>query len=419
MKIALYVGGARAPVEIEEANAVDARFKREIENNIVYKVDLSCRQWKRESLDIIAQLLKSTSGSVCFLNLADVIAGLMTVEGLGVTELLASTFSESNLKELDLSDNAMGPRGLVRSEAFFTNSSLQHLYLSNCGLSSESMELLNDYFKKDNDRIFKSLTELVLDKNMIGENGAKTVGEFLPQLENLEFFSFNGCRPNTQGTKFLCDGLMELTREKKCFLRRIEMEDCTFGSGENGSDPIIPFCSAIAKCSQLQHLNINEGSLEVGGIRRLVSALKEARARLTHLCLGGTGEYGAEGAGVLVEYLHDVSSSLTYLNLDFNELGDDGVAVLVEAFSATRNVLEVLSLNGNEIESAGAKALVRTDFPNLKHLSLDDNIDIVKDHLKSKYGEIVVFGDDDDEEDELEPDSDMDTLLQQFATAKL
>lgn len=114
-----------------------------------------------------------------------------------------------------------------------------------------------------------------------------------------------------------------------------------------------------------------------------------------------------------------MSSSLTYLNLDFNELGDDGVAVLVEAFSATRNVLEVLSLNGNEIESAGAKALVRTDFPNLKHLSLDDNIDIVKDHLKSKYGEIVVFGDDDDEEDELEPDSDMDTLLQQFAAAKL
>ncbi|CAJ1930201.1 unnamed protein product [Cylindrotheca closterium] len=404
---------------MDEANIIDARFKREASEKTIYKVDLSCRQWKRESLDIIAPYLKSQSKSVRFVNLADVIAGLMTDEGLGVTQLLAETFESSDLFEIDLSDNAMGPRGLVRSEAFFANSSLQNLYLSNCGLSAESMNLLNDYFTRDNERMYKSLKELVLDKNMIGEAGARTVGEFLPRLENLEYFSFNGCRPNTEGTKFLCDGLMELTVKTNCVLRRIEMEDCTFGSGEEDTDPIISFCSAIAKCSRLQRLNINEGSLEIYGIKRLVSALKEAKARLTHLSLGGTGEYQAEGAAVLAEYLHDLSSSLIHLNLDFNELGDDGVAVLVEAFAASRNVLEVLSLNGNEIESVGAKALVRTDFPNLKRLSLDDNMDIAKDHLKSKYGPIAVFGDNDDEESEAEPDSDMDTLLLQFAAAKL
>lgn len=108
MKIVLYVGGNRAAVEIDEANAIDARFKREAEENTVYKVDLSCRQWKRESLDIIAPHLKSQSKSVRFVNLADVIAGLMTDEGLGVTELLAETFESSDLFEIDLSDNAMG-----------------------------------------------------------------------------------------------------------------------------------------------------------------------------------------------------------------------------------------------------------------------------------------------------------------------
>lgn len=311
MKIVLYVGGKRAAVEPDEAAAIDARFKREAEENTVYKVDLSCRQWKRESLDIIAPNLNSQSKSVRFVNLADVIAGLMTDEGLGVTQLLAETFDSSDLFEIDLSDNAMGeflvrgfvvvhtsddltnqpcripgPRGLVRSESFFSNSSLQRLYLSNCGLSAESMNLLNDYFNRDNGRIFKSLRELILDKNMIGEKGARIVGEFLPRLENLECFSFNGCRPKPQGTKFLCDGLMELTEKTQCVLRRIEMEDCTFGSGEEATDPIIPFCSAIEKCSQLQHLNINEGSLEVDGLKRLVSALKRGRVRLTHLSLG-------------------------------------------------------------------------------------------------------------------------------------
>lgn len=98
---------------------------------------------------------------------------------------------------------------------------------------------------------------------------------------------------------------------------------------------------------------------------------------------------------------------------------DDGVVVLVEAFSAARNVLEVLSLNGNGIEIVGAKALVRTDFPNLKRLSLDDNMDIARGHLKSKYGSIAIFGDDDEEEDEAKSDGDVDTLLLQLAAAKL
>lgn len=164
------------------------------------------------------------------------------------------------------------------------------------------MKLLNDYFTRDDDRIYKSLRELVLDKNMIGEAGAQTVGQFLPRLENLEYFSFNGCRPKTQGTKFLCDGLMELTKKTHCVLRRIEMEDCTFGSGKEDTDPIIPFCIAIGKCSRLQHLNINEGSLEIEGIRRLVSALKAARARLTHLSLGMYAEMAALNTPIVMEH---------------------------------------------------------------------------------------------------------------------
>jgi len=122
---------------------------------------------------------------------------------------------------------------------------------------------------------------------------------------------------------------------------------------------------------------------------------------------------------ILASYLHDVSSTLVYLNLDYGYLGDEGVAVLMQVFSASRNVIEFLSLNDNDIESVGAKALVRTSFPKLKHLSLEDNMEIEKAHLRSKYGSIVSFGSDDSEEEEAEADVDMDTLLQQFAAAKL
>jgi Ran GTPase-activating protein (RanGAP) involved in mRNA processing and transport len=108
MKINLFAGGPRCAVQPEEADSMVERFRRQSEGNTVYKVDLSCRQWKRESLDKLVPLLQSISKSVQFLNLADVIAGLMTDEGLGVTELLAQLFEKSNLLEIELSDNAMG-----------------------------------------------------------------------------------------------------------------------------------------------------------------------------------------------------------------------------------------------------------------------------------------------------------------------
>jgi Ran GTPase-activating protein (RanGAP) involved in mRNA processing and transport len=108
MKINLFAGGARCAVQPEEADSMLERFRRQSEGNTVYKVDLSCRQWKRESLDKLVPFLQNISESVQFLNLADVIAGLMTDEGLGVTELLAQLFEKSNLLEIELSDNAMG-----------------------------------------------------------------------------------------------------------------------------------------------------------------------------------------------------------------------------------------------------------------------------------------------------------------------
>ena len=285
-KIILFVGGKRIAVEPTEAESIVERFERESNGNSVHKVDLSCRQWRRESIDILAPFLIQHSESVQYVDLADVIAGLMTDEGLEVTERLSETFEKSNLIEIDLSDNAMGPRGLSRVDLLFANSSLQRLYLSNCGLSGESMEILNTYFSKDDERIANSLKDLVLDKNMIGVDGAHTVSEFLARCKGLEYFSYNGCRPTKKGTKFICQGLVGLTNDNIPALRRLDLEDCTFGTGENDTDAILPLSEALARCSQLRHLNITDGGLEVDGLRLLVEALTQSKAKLTHLYLG-------------------------------------------------------------------------------------------------------------------------------------
>jgi Ran GTPase-activating protein (RanGAP) involved in mRNA processing and transport len=192
---------------------------------------------------------------------------------------------------------------LERAQAFFANSSLRRLFLSNCGLSAEGMTMLNTYFMNDDGRVANTLRELVLDRNMVGADGAEIVGEFLPSLKNLEYFSFNGCRPKTEGTLFLSKGLMNLTKGSDHSLRRIDMEDCTFGEGEEDTDAIFPLCKAIARCSQLQSLNIADGALEISGIKLLVSALEEGGAKLTQLNLSKSL------ISLLLMLLHMIASS--------------------------------------------------------------------------------------------------------------
>jgi Ran GTPase-activating protein 1 len=284
MKINLYVGGKRSAVESAEAKNIVERFERESDGNEVCKIDMSCRSWKKEAIDELEPFLKKIAKPVRFVDLADIIAGRMTDEGLEVTKRLAKVFEASDLVEIELSDNAMGPRGLLRVESLFKNSNLERLYLSNCGLSAESMGILKEHFLADNGRIAKVLTELVLDKNMIGVDGAKLVGEFLPHCKKLEYFSYNGCRPIKEGTKHLCEGIDGLAKDCQPALRRIDMEDCTFGSGED--DAIFPFSEALKKCHQLRNLNMKDGDLELDGLELLIGALKTARVKLTHLYLG-------------------------------------------------------------------------------------------------------------------------------------
>ena len=277
-------------MEEDEAKTILARFEKQSNDKSVVKVDLSCRSWKKASLLIIKPLLEKVAKDVRFVDLADVIAGLMTDEGLGVTETLAKVFEGSDLAEIDLSDNAMGPRGLLRVESMFLNSHLERLYLSNCGLSAESMEMLKSFVLADDQRIAKSLKELVLDKNMIGVDGAKVVGEFLPECVNLEYLSYNGCRPIADGTKHLCDGILGLASNCEPSLVRLDMEDCTFGGDDEHA--IGPFSQALKKCRQLRYLNMKDGDLGCEGLQLLTEALAASKAKLTHLYLGKSSFVG-------------------------------------------------------------------------------------------------------------------------------
>jgi Ran GTPase-activating protein (RanGAP) involved in mRNA processing and transport len=402
MKVILRAGGERTMVQLEEAKAMVKRFQSFVDdndNNIVEGVDLSCRQWKQQSLDEIKDFLQGISGTVRYLVLDDVIAGLMTEEGLAVTQKLADIFVTSNLLEVSLNDNALGERGLGRVESLFLKSDLQRLYLSNCGLSHYSMIQLNNYLLADDHRVAKSLQELVLDKNMIGPEGAEVVASFLPHCVNLELFSYQGSRPLMAGSKHLGQGLLALaTTVDEPRIKHLDLNDCHFGDGM-GDDQggLVPLTKAIAKFKQLRYLDLKDSEIKVSGVTLLVEALKESKVRLTNLVLDGN-ELEEGGVDVLSAWLVSQVTSLKCLHLALNELGEEGVASVMAPFFASRNVLEDLSLDENLIDNSAADILLMTQLPCLKQLSLRDNSDIEEEkkiELLSKFGKnVVIFGDD-------------------------
>ena len=89
MMLQVFAGGKRAKVSPDEASQMVARWTRELENSDgVIKVDISCRSWAKDAFYVIKPFLLSVAKDVRYASFADIIAGLMTEEGLEVTQSL-------------------------------------------------------------------------------------------------------------------------------------------------------------------------------------------------------------------------------------------------------------------------------------------------------------------------------------------
>ena len=107
------------------------------------------------------------------------------------------------------------------------------------------------------------------------------------------------------------------------------------------------------------------------------------------------------------------------LHVNYDELGDEGLSILLEPFAVSRQALEELSLIQNDIGKEGAAALVRATLPSLKKLYLEDNDEMPSRYIKEKYGDIVDFGADEEDDEEQDEDEEIGSLIRQFNAARL
>lgn len=419
-KITLTAGGARAGVTIAGAQEMLDGFERTVnryDDAVVHTLNLSCKQWPRESLEVLRPFFVRIAPHVEILKIDDIIAGLPTTEqGLATLAFFSEVFSESPVMELVLDDNALGTRGITVLQPLLQAPTLQRLYLDNTGLSEQVMTDLSLALQP----VAANLTAVSLGRNQIGPVGAGILAATLQQCVKLQYFSYHGSRPLSGGTLVLCQGLAILT-ETNHGLVYLNLDDCTFGTGEGEDDAVFCLAEILSRSPALTTLIVRDGELQVPGVRKVLNALIESKAVLHHLDLG-CNELGPECAEIVGAFLTTQVFTLHTLIMDINELGDGGLADLVAPFTGRSSVLQHLNLDQNEIETVGARVLVDNPISSLRELKLEENDDIPAQAaaaLNEMYATVLVeeaLTDADDWEDVGEDaDADVDAMADAMA----
>jgi len=349
------------------------------------------------------------ASTVKIVDLSDIIASRKEAEGLDVLRTMCDIFKDSYLEEVNLSDNAMGSKGVTACHSVLQGqvTSLERLLLCNNGLSEASMNEVADILcgtsemdtegEEEEKRMGSRLTQLHFYNNMSGNGGCQAFARILSTCsETLEDIRFSGTRAGREGSLWISKALEQLGG-KIIHLKYLDLADNTFGT-EGGSI----LAKALRRCVSLQRLNLRDCVLEDEATSVICRALWAADAPMEILDLSGN-EITKHGAKAIAELLQDTQSTLKIFHCEENEMTSKGV---VSIASALGGVLEELRLGFNECGSMGANALVTANgedgdgMPSLQKIFLDGNMFPEKDvaQLTESFGDKLEEMEDNDDE---------------------
>jgi Ran GTPase-activating protein (RanGAP) involved in mRNA processing and transport len=366
------------------------------------------KSYTADAAQALADQLLSKCPAVTDLNMADVIAGRMEAEGL----VILSTFSEAcsksmpSLTSLDLSDNAMGLKGISACAPLFTASknTLTSLSMCNDGLSHQSMKEVADILVEHDIQLKK----LHFFNNMSGDQGC---AEFARIIKNQKVegkmadLRFSGTRASSEGSVHIANCLKDSVALFGASLVNLDLNDNTFSAG-GGLTLVEAFEAGLGK--NLTELNLGECSLGDDSLKGICRALiKNGSGALTKLELGGN-ELTIQSMKLLAKLVAK-NPNLVTLGLSENELASGGVVHFLPGLKTCKK-LESVRFNCCELgDRAGtALALHSAAWPELKLMEVDGNMFTtdISVKLASSFGESLNEMEDNDEEGKDDDDDD-------------
>ncbi|XP_059817075.1 ribonuclease inhibitor-like isoform X5 [Hypanus sabinus] len=241
--------------------------------------------------------------------------GSVSLTAAGVEDLASALSTNRSLTELDLGGNKLGDSGvkLVFEALRNPGCKIQKLDLGSVGLTAAGVPVLSSALSTN-----CSLTELDLVYNELGDSGVKLVSEAL--------------------------------RNPGCKIQKL----CLRSVGLTAAG-VVDFTYALSTNPSLTELDLRDNELGDSGVKLVFEAVRNPGCKIQNLCLRSVG-LTAAGVEDLTSAL-STNRSLTELDLGYNKLGDSGVKLVSEALKNPECKIQTLGLRGNQFSSGGEKQL--------------------------------------------------------------
>lgn len=185
------------------------------------KIYLSNKSFSFSAAEIIANHLKQFN-TIKYVDISDIIAGRHEDEALKVLEVLCNSLNGNDLIEVNVSDNALGRKGIIACQNILQGKNLQKLYFCNNGLSAEASELITEILLLGG---CPPLEVLHFYNNMSGAAGAQSSSQLVSAArETLRDFRYSATRSGVEGCLPIAQALCQT-----CNLTHLDLSDNSFG----------------------------------------------------------------------------------------------------------------------------------------------------------------------------------------------
>ena len=384
-------GGRRAFIEADEAEELLQPLRGP---NSYTKICFSNRSFGLDAAHVAEPILLSIKDQLTEVDLSDFIAGRPEAEVLEVMNIFSSALEGSVLRYLNLSNNAMGEKGVRAFESLLRSQrDLEELYLMNDGISEEAARAVCELIPST-----KKLRVLHFHNNMTGDEGALAISEMVRSSPALEDFRCSSTRVDSEGGVALSGALGTCTH-----LKKLDLRDNMFGV-EAG----LALSKAISVFADLTEVYLSYLNLEDDGAESLANSLKDSAPSLEVLDMAGN-DITAKAAASLAACIA-AKQFLTKLNLSENELKDEGAILISQALEVGHVQLNEVDVSANSIRRAGARLLAQAVVhkPGFKLLNInsnfisDEGIDDVKDIFKNSPNMLGPLDENDPEGEDLD-----------------
>lgn len=367
-------GGRRAFIDAEEAEELLKPLREP--GNKYTKICFSNRSFGLDAAHVAVPILSSLKDQLIEVDLSDFIAGRPEDEAIQVMNLFSSALEGCELRYLDLSNNALGEKGVRAFGGLLkSQSNLEELYLMNDGISEEAARAVCKLIPST-----KKVKVLQFHNNMTGDEGAIAISGLVKDSPLLKDFRFSSTRVDSEGGVALAEALGTCTH-----LKKLDLRDNMFGV-EAG----VALSNAISGFANLTEVYLSYLNLEDEGATALANALKDSAPSLEVLDMGGN-DITFKAAPALAACVAAKKQFLTKLNLSENELKDQGAMVIAKALEEGFSQLSEVDLSTNLIRRAGARVLAQAVVgkSGFKLLNIngnfisDEGVDEVKEIFKN------------------------------------